>query len=331
METLSFTVDSKLLRELGERLVGRPHIALAELVKNSYDADASEVVIRFTGDSIEVEDNGQGMTYDDFTRKWLRIGSVHKERQEFSPQLGRPLTGSKGVGRLSVQLLATKLEIRSVAEQRPRSEVVVQVDWDRAVEAGDLTSAPVEVERISPQTTFVDGGEFGTKLILTNLQNGWTVREFEELARELWPLQSPFEDGAQDSAELFNVRLESPNSEIVSRFNEQMQAILDLWIARLECELLPSNVADMGSPIKVFRAALAGYVPQTDHDDDWDTARDFEQDLTPSSAPRRVLRLTLERVGEKPEIIDYELESCHIDSLDFEIRIFNLQYRQTQG
>ncbi|MEI6128403.1 MAG: hypothetical protein WCQ99_17805, partial [Pseudomonadota bacterium] len=40
-EVALFSVDSMLLRELGERLVGRPHIALAELVKNSYDADAT--------------------------------------------------------------------------------------------------------------------------------------------------------------------------------------------------------------------------------------------------------------------------------------------------
>ena len=47
MGTLFFTIDAALLRELGERLVGKPHIALAELVKNSYDADATEVTIKF--------------------------------------------------------------------------------------------------------------------------------------------------------------------------------------------------------------------------------------------------------------------------------------------
>ena len=47
MPTLPFTIDAELLRELGERLVGKPHIALAELVKNSYDADATEVTIKF--------------------------------------------------------------------------------------------------------------------------------------------------------------------------------------------------------------------------------------------------------------------------------------------
>ncbi len=50
----SFSVDAQLLRELGERLVGRPHIALAELIKNSYDADATQVQLRFEHDQIVV-------------------------------------------------------------------------------------------------------------------------------------------------------------------------------------------------------------------------------------------------------------------------------------
>ena len=49
-KSINFTVDSELLRELGERLVGRQYIALAELVKNSYDADASRVEIRIQDD-----------------------------------------------------------------------------------------------------------------------------------------------------------------------------------------------------------------------------------------------------------------------------------------
>jgi len=50
-QTCRFTVDAELLRELGERLVGRQYIALAELVKNSFDADASKVEIRLQLDA----------------------------------------------------------------------------------------------------------------------------------------------------------------------------------------------------------------------------------------------------------------------------------------
>ena len=41
----TFTVDTHLFRELGELLVGRDSTALVELIKNSYDADATEVVV----------------------------------------------------------------------------------------------------------------------------------------------------------------------------------------------------------------------------------------------------------------------------------------------
>ena len=62
MQSTTFTVDAALLRELGERLIGRPYIALAELVKNSYDADATDCRIEFGDDSITVSDNGHGMS-----------------------------------------------------------------------------------------------------------------------------------------------------------------------------------------------------------------------------------------------------------------------------
>lgn len=106
-----FTVDSALLRELGERLVGKPHIALAELVKNSYDADAAHVDILFEEDYIEIVDNGNGMSFDDFKNFWMRVGSPHKQDQQHSEILKRPLTGSKGIGRLAVQFLARRIDI----------------------------------------------------------------------------------------------------------------------------------------------------------------------------------------------------------------------------
>ena len=86
MATFPFTIDAELLRELGERLVGKPHIALAELVKNSYDADATEVTIRFAPNkrSIEISDNGHGMTFDEFKNFWMRIGTIHKKAEERS-------------------------------------------------------------------------------------------------------------------------------------------------------------------------------------------------------------------------------------------------------
>ena len=100
MSPLRFTIDALLLRELGERLVGKPHIALAELVKNSYDADATEVTIKFLPhkDRIEITDDGHGMTSEEFKNFWMRIGTVHKTREKQSRKWGRTLTGFKRRG-----------------------------------------------------------------------------------------------------------------------------------------------------------------------------------------------------------------------------------------
>src|SRR5688572_31668114 len=94
---IQFTVDAALLRELGERLVGKPHVALAELVKNSYDADATRCRIIFGNDEIEVVDDGNGMTFEEFQKFWMRVGTTHKQQEGTSPRLHRPVTGSKGI------------------------------------------------------------------------------------------------------------------------------------------------------------------------------------------------------------------------------------------
>jgi len=93
---IPFDVDAALLRELGERLVGRADIAVAELVKNAYDADASLVRIQIDKDCIVVEDDGHGMSEGEFRSFWMRIGSPHKAAQRISRSLRRPLTGFKG-------------------------------------------------------------------------------------------------------------------------------------------------------------------------------------------------------------------------------------------
>ena len=71
-----FNIDSRLLFQLGEKLVANRAVALAELVKNSYDADATSVEIRFenvktAGGTIIVKDNGLGMTLNVFQKTWM--------------------------------------------------------------------------------------------------------------------------------------------------------------------------------------------------------------------------------------------------------------------
>ena len=109
-ETAKFQADSALLKELGEALVGQAHIALAELVKNAYDADATRCQVTIDEDQIVVEDNGHGMSEREFLDHWMTIGTRHKQETGTSRRFKRQVTGSKGVGRLAAQFLAHNLE-----------------------------------------------------------------------------------------------------------------------------------------------------------------------------------------------------------------------------
>ena len=87
MTKLLFTVDSALLSELGERLVATAHIALVELVKNAYDADATLVSIKIVpdqsrGPQVHIIDNGSGMTFHDVQNYWMRIATPHKQTHQ---------------------------------------------------------------------------------------------------------------------------------------------------------------------------------------------------------------------------------------------------------
>ena len=247
---IPFTVDAELLRELGERLVGRQYIALAELVKNSYDADASRVEITISDDCIEVSDNGHGMTYYDFANRWMRVGSTHKVAEIKSPELNRPLTGSKGVGRLAVQFLARELELNSVPTQQRAgedstpNELYAVVDWDSAISAGELTHATALYEEREPEdTNFPLGRPHGTTVTLKGLKHDWEADEFEDLAKEVWFLQPPFRalTGVSEGGDSvsFEVELFASDPGLALAFNSQMPRILDLYSSRLIGKLLP--------------------------------------------------------------------------------------------
>jgi len=234
-----FTVDAALLRELGERLVGKPHIALAELVKNSYDADATEVVIRFDSDSITVIDNGDGMSPDEFVKYWLRVGTTHKQEKIFTSR-ERQVTGSKGVGRLSVQFLGDELELVSRSKDH-KKQFYASVDWSGARAAGDLVEAGADIVEES-KLSLIDGKyRHGTSVKIKLLKQEWEEKDLQDLAKELWFLKPPSElleaDNPDEVPDLFNVELEGVTESSMEKFSEQMNKALQNWIAVIQGRL----------------------------------------------------------------------------------------------
>lgn len=292
MPRLKFTVDSALLRELGERLVGKPYIALAELVKNAYDADASEATIEFAPeeDRIEVRDDGHGMTSDEFRDFWMRVGTIHKVEKRVSRNLERPMTGSKGVGRLAVQFLARKLKIVTVPEKYDGEWLEASVDWQEAVQAGDLVDASVfYTEKTSPPPL-----EHGTSIVLSGLQHEWSEDEIQGLAGELWWLQPPFRSSLAPE-ERFEINFQSTQRGFEEVFEEQIRAIMRIWTARLvgrnERGRVSLSLEFAGEPPQIYTYDAAGF---------------------PHNGGR------------------YDRKK-NLSHGDFEIRVFGLRYRQPHG
>jgi signal transduction histidine kinase len=230
---ITFTVDVALLRELGERLVGRPHIALAELVKNSYDADATRCQIVFGQDTIEVIDDGNGMTVDEFRNFWMRVGTTHKQERSISPAFGRSLTGSKGVGRLSVQFLGSQLEMWTAARKAKRSLHAI-INWADTHQLNDLMQAGAAYRLEDGTAGLGEGFANGTRLVIRGLNQGWDEDSLQELARQLWFLQPPNRvRGSLPETNQFEVSLRGPGEAAVQAFQVQMRSALQNWIAKV--------------------------------------------------------------------------------------------------
>lgn len=312
-----FSVDAELFRELGEHLVGQPHIALAELVKNSYDADARVVEIRFTEDAIEIADNGHGMTFKEFRDYWMRVGSRHKEREEFSPYLDRPLTGSKGIGRLAAQFLAKRLKmttVRGIVEPVKRignlsanaQELRAYVDWSEAVRAGDMSRASARYDLGPPRAEFPDESEHGTRILLRGLNHKWDAEKFGALAKEIWWLEPPFSTNPnlpEEQQDRFRVELTGPDQEAVQTFDEQMNAILEIWHAK-----------------------LVGSLKLIDKEGD----KDGDDEERPGFGKAEV-EIDLEFADGDTTTYTHDVENALIHELEFQIRIYHLKYRQPKG
>lgn len=176
----------------GQRLIGQPQIALAELVKNSYDADAFTCRITFSKDRIEINDDGHGMALDEFRNYWMRIATTHKLEDRHSRKLKRPLTGSKGIGRLAAQFLAKDLTLETSAEPDPAQMLYAIVDWGKVEPGEDLQSVLVEYEHRPSEHIFPYNSATGTRITLSGLKEAWTPDRIRELGDELWRLRSPF-------------------------------------------------------------------------------------------------------------------------------------------
>ena len=194
-----FTVDTHLFRELGELLVGRDSTALVELIKNSYDADATEVTVygenlgKANG-RILITDDGIGMNRDTFSSGFLRIASrIKEEGNRRSRYYKRRYTGAKGVGRLAAQKLAWNLYLLSVPYKDVYGScakaVEATIDWKQIDKCETLDDDNIDKAiTVDDVETTEDAG---TQIELTRLRGKWTAAERTRVIHEVTTFQPP--------------------------------------------------------------------------------------------------------------------------------------------
>ncbi|MHB1107211.1 MAG: ATP-binding protein [Lutibacter sp.] len=224
---------ARLIHTIGSDLIGDSYAALVELVKNSYDADATNVDILFKYTEIEKEnaliisirDNGHGMDFDTVINKWLVPATNDKLKRKFSKNGTRTLQGRKGIGRFAASILGQEMTLSTVDENGEKSETVI--DW-RIFKTDDyLENIEILVDKNKtnePSGTEIliiakdekyeeiilneEGLEETVKKIDSKLSY-WSRDTLGQLINELRKLISPFEESIDDA---FKINLSFENS-----------------------------------------------------------------------------------------------------------------------
>lgn len=255
----TFSVDSALLEELGEKLVSNVHVALTELVKNAYDADATLVRISIQPEGgsarIVVDDDGQGMTVDEVRAYWMRIGTGNKIDRPISSLYGRRKTGAKGVGRFACRKLGLNLELvttalvpetkKTISKSPQYQTTSITFNWTdfiRGKSVEDIVSVGT--------TTFSDVGTTGTRLEIWGAdKNEWTRGGLDYLQRQLGILSTNMGAKRAEYKEDpgFNVHLSTPLFD--GRVIDLRKEVIDAGWATVT-----AHVDDQGRAICSLRA-----------------------------------------------------------------------------
>ena len=214
--TANIKFSPKILARLGEELNQSPSQGIVELVKNAYDADASDCTVELRGVSkpggtIRISDWGYGMDVDTIENYWLVLGNSPKSGVEVTPR-GRQVSGSKGLGRLSALRLGTVASLSSVEHTDLESKHSITIDWDEL----DKANAVEDVNLNIITTRNTKPLRSGSYICIQNLRESLNRNEVRGLARSLLLLSDPFNDKSA-----FKVRLDSAEYDELSQLVEQ--------------------------------------------------------------------------------------------------------------
>jgi signal transduction histidine kinase len=206
--TAPFRPRARLLALLGDQLIRDSGIAIFELVKNGYDADAEKVQVTLNdiedteNGKIIIRDDGHGMDESVVKNVWLEPGTDFRREEtkgrHRTPKFGRAVLGEKGVGRFASHKLGRRI---CLTTRRPGGqEISLHINWEEFEAARYLEDTPVKIEVRDPALFL--GTAHGTEIEISGLWKPMTRAEVRELHRSITSICSPFAEPAGFNVDL---------------------------------------------------------------------------------------------------------------------------------
>jgi len=241
-EILTFQPYARLLTMIGDQLIKNECVALMELIKNAYDADANWVNISFNDfddkwhpgkkASIVIEDDGCGMTTKAIREVWMRPASPNKKSDDperrLTPIKHRVMLGEKGIGRFAMFKLGTKVTIITRPADSSTEHVAVMDFSEYSDEftkrkgtadtpflsdlTGTMSSRVAKVivpRKVNVNGEWHDAGPTGTRIIIECLRGkGWSKSVFDAIeddASKMQPIFTTAFDKEEDESVKFDI------------------------------------------------------------------------------------------------------------------------------
>lgn len=211
--TETFKISAALKDLIGKELITDEFVAVFELVKNSFDANASKVEVIFDNNYdpdnaiIIIKDDGKGMNYDDLKNKWLFVAysakRLGKENEDYRDKIKtqRVFAGAKGVGRFSCDRLGSFLNLITIKdESKPKIENLV-VNWEDFENVDDEEFVNIKVtHKVLTENAYKLKN--GTVLEITGLRDNWDRDRILKLKKSLAKLINPNQENDSNNFEI---------------------------------------------------------------------------------------------------------------------------------
>lgn len=273
MEKLKYNISSRATILLGRESVSKVDGAIIELIKNTYDADASICYLMFDAkeDKIYLFDNGSGMSRSIIENCWMMIGTDNKQINYMSKK-DRVKSGEKGIGRFALDRLGSICKMYTKCEQEPL--IYWFNDWSKFEEKGktidqveaDFAYLEKEFSDVIPSFMLINLQEYclknnidldlstGTIFEISGLRDEWTEAEVNKIFDIMGYLIPPINQQGYNIffQKSYNEPIINIESEITQEYDYKLKAIVEndeitytLYRNEFDLNLMPNDIFKM--------------------------------------------------------------------------------------